>query len=450
MPRFSLDDFVSFRDDDDEDSSDSDDEEKEEVLSLSYTTDTFSSDSSSDSSDEEEEEERHPLGFGTTRLGLFNADSYTYNGIYVKPKNNYYDDDDDDGETDTDDLGAFFSPSFVPKMKKSQVVRGSNARETGVLLKHHYRTKTATTDYIYDHDDEMKGMLDGMDKIAYLVRVAKVVDESRSPVHINPPAAISTSTPSTKLQSLLRAAEEERMIQQTIQRKIEAERREILQKQKRDADLLLSLILRDQAAAGKILREEQRVEEARLEQIRVEQEEKDEENRRKRKEEERIIQLKQEKKEAELKKLQEQDAKEKEQQAIVQKHKEDREKAKAEKMKYVTTAKTMVSKLSTVRQQLEYFETSKEKHISKRRLQMKKIARGKMNTLSHDRVKVEQVTTTILQSIQANTNDDIQLRQQMESGNSGITKDMTRGARYLMDLIASTTIVRVQAEGFNG
>jgi hypothetical protein len=81
---------------------------------------------------------------------------------------------------------------------------------------------------------------------------------------------------------------------------------------------------------------------------------------------------------------------------------------------------------------------------------MKKVARGKMNTLSHEKEKVEIVTIQVVEALQTCAQEDMVLKQQMEAGDASITNEMTRGARYLMDLIASTVIVRVQAEGFNG
>jgi DUF4097 and DUF4098 domain-containing protein YvlB len=128
----------------------------------------------------------------------------------------------------------------------------------------------------------------------------------------------------------------------------------------------------------------------------------------------------------------------------------EREAMEKKKMEYVDKAKDYVEKLSQVRASLEIFETSKDKIISKRRLQMKKVARGKMNTLSHEKEKVEIVTIQVVEALQTCAQEDMVLKQQMEAGDASITNEMTRGARYLMDLIASTVIVRVQAEGFNG
>jgi hypothetical protein len=42
------------------------------------------------------------------------------------------------------------------------------------------------------------------------------------------------------------------------------------------------------------------------------------------------------------------------------------------------------------------------------------------------------------------------MKQALERKDPGVTPDMARGKRYLVDLLASNTIQRVQAEGFNG
>ena len=212
----------------------------------------------------------------------------------------------------------------------------------------------------------------------------------------------------------------------------------------------LALIQREQAHSNAIPAQERREEEEQLEEERLEREEKAQAKRDQEEEQERIAR-EAEREQAVIQQQQtEAVAKQQEQAEEVERKREEREQKRAKKTEYVTLAKKMVQKLDIVRAQIEFFETSKERSISKRRLQMKKVARGKMNTLSHDREKVLQVTGQVLEALKACTTEDLQMKQQMQQGNTAVTKDMTRGTRYLMDLIASTTIVRVQAEGFNG
>jgi hypothetical protein len=120
----------------------------------------------------------------------------------------------------------------------------------------------------------------------------------------------------------------------------------------------------------------------------------------------------------------------------------------AQKTEYVTKAKQKVAQLVQIRASIEPFDTSKA--VSKRRLQMKKIVRGKVNTLSEDAHKVQSVAVEVAQAIGAARTEDEQLRQRIQQGDPSVTPEMARGKRYLVDLVASNAIQRVQAEGFNG
>jgi hypothetical protein len=46
--------------------------------------------------------------------------------------------------------------------------------------------------------------------------------------------------------------------------------------------------------------------------------------------------------------------------------------------------------------------------------------------------------------------EDEDLKKQIEAGNNQIQPEMMRGKRYLLDLFASSIMLRVHAEGFNG
>jgi len=131
----------------------------------------------------------------------------------------------------------------------------------------------------------------------------------------------------------------------------------------------------------------------------------------------------------------------KEQQRIEQEQLERQ--AEAKKMDYVHQARALVVKLLKLRESVEPFETSKA--VGKRRLNMKKIVNGKVNTLSADPAKVHSVALEVVRAINAAKAEDEQMKE-----NPQATPEMTRGTRYLIDLIASSAIVRVQAEGFNG
>jgi hypothetical protein len=56
----------------------------------------------------------------------------------------------------------------------------------------------------------------------------------------------------------------------------------------------------------------------------------------------------------------------------------------------------------------------------------------------------------VSQAIGAARAEDENIKQQVEAGNRDLTPEMARGKRYLVDLLSSSVIKRVQAEGFNG
>lgn len=121
---------------------------------------------------------------------------------------------------------------------------------------------------------------------------------------------------------------------------------------------------------------------------------------------------------------------------------------------YVAAAQRLVSKLVLVRESVAPFETSKL--VSQRRLRMKKIVNGKVNTLSESVDKIRQVAHEVSDAIHQARQEDDQMKLQMQQAKAQqgqqqqVPPELGRGKRYLVDLLASSTIVRAQAEGFNG
>ena len=60
------------------------------------------------------------------------------------------------------------------------------------------------------------------------------------------------------------------------------------------------------------------------------------------------------------------------------------------------------------------------------------------------------MASEVSQAISEARSEDEGIKQALERGDAGYTADMARGKRYLVDLLASNVIQRVQAEGFNG
>lgn len=428
MTRFSLDDTSTFRD--------------QFTYSDDSSENTFSSTDDEDdaySVSDLEYEEPHPLGFGSTCFGLYSKDDMKHN----RNQNQRYDHQQNESilQMDEMDLVDFFKEPLIMSRAIS-----NNPTETGILVKHHQRRTR------FQDNSQTDDLVHRMDRIAILVKAASSVPAN---------AHLTVPKPTDKFQSLLQVAQEQRFLEQRAMEEMAIYSKQFLEKQRQDAEILLSLIKREEAQADMILRiermEEEKVmeeEKQEIERIREEQRLKDEEAKRAedirlgREEQAERDQLQLEE-QAERDKFQLEHRREQEREAKEAKRGE-REAREAKKTEYVAKAKKTVGKLDQVRASLEVFETSKESTISRRRLQMKKVARGKMNTLSHEKEKVEIVTGQVVQALQACTQDDLALEQQMQSGDASITREMTRGARYLMDLIAATVIVRVQAEGFNG
>jgi actin-related protein len=205
------------------------------------------------------------------------------------------------------------------------------------------------------------------------------------------------------------------------------------------AEALRSLLKRHHADAKIILtkEKEQKKKLQELQQAKLEQEEQ-EQARLDAKEQARLEE--QIAKEKQLHQLQEKQ--EQERKALLEKqHAQDA--AEAKKLEYVVKAKSLVADLVQLRASVEPFESSKA--VGKRRLQMKKVVKGKVNTLSTDPSKVQAVAMEVIQVIVDAKAEDEQMKK-----NPQATPEMSMGSRYLIDLLASTAMVRVQAEGFNG
>lgn len=122
--------------------------------------------------------------------------------------------------------------------------------------------------------------------------------------------------------------------------------------------------------------------------------------------------------------------------------------AEAAKTAYVTKAREQVENLKQLRAEVEPFD--KNKAISKRRMNMKKICRGRVNTISADVGKVQSVAAEVIAAIKAEKLQDDEMQSQLQQGVPNVTPDMAKGQKYFLDLLASSAVVRVQAEGFNG
>ena len=369
-----------------------------------------------DIDDDMEEEPLHPLGFGSNALGstgwigLEPPAASTNGAAFMSPGQSRY--SLDDFEFYSDDEGG---------EKENQSYLNEPQVQSYPPLSAYIDSSTAPTTALisYDHQTRDDSENDDMDKLSTLLMAACVVDETttRLPQQIVLPPWSQT----------------ERKIQQRVQ----VERQRIQQEQLEAANGLKSLLRQVERDAEKKLKQQQKEEaeaEELLRQQRLKQQQQDLADQ-KAHEEQRL-----------------KDEQRKERAAAMKKQEEDKikeAKAKeAQKTEYITKAKKYVQQLVAVRASIEPFEKSKA--VSKRRLQMKKIVRGKVNTLSEDAHKIRSVAQEVSQAIAQARAEDEQIKQAQQQQQPGVTPEMSRGKRYLVDLLASNAMERVQAESLTG
>lgn len=206
-------------------------------------------------------------------------------------------------------------------------------------------------------------------------------------------------------------------------------------KQNNESFLALKTILKaDHATAKKIIQAEKAQQKQLEDDARREQEALDDAKRKEDEEKERIRR----------------DAQEK--QAAKDKRKAEIEKQLAEKYAekyaFVTKAKTLMEDLVKQREIIQPFDTCKA--VSKRRMNMKRLCRGRVNTISADVQKIQTVSRELIESIKAEKEEDQKNKNMIDRGDPGVSSEMAKGCDYFVDLLASSIMVRIQAEGFNG
>ncbi|KAL3916838.1 MAG: hypothetical protein SGILL_004997 [Bacillariaceae sp.] len=390
-----------------------------------------------------EVEPSHPLGFasphGKTWISL---DPPTPSAVKAAIGRTTYGLFDSDSEDEDDRKENRHVQTFPPL---SSYVRAETAPTSALLsAERHSKSQNKTKSYpqiqsqqqqqedddlYYSGDDEDEH--DDNDIVLQLMKQPICSPAPKIPAAIK--EALSSPPPSQRSET-----------QRTIQSKVEEERRRIDAECRTNTDALKELVMKSEKEADVILKKKQafeaqlkREQAARDEQERQAQEARDAqaakaEQARKRQEELR----------------QQQDAQQERAQAAAdQKTREQAELAK-KKTEHVDRAKKLVRQLAQLRQSIQPFDENKA--VSKRRLGMKKIARGKLNTLSESAQKVQEVATEVSQAITVMRQDDKQVAEGIAGGQQGLTQDMTRGKRYFMDLLASNAMSRVQAETFSG
>ncbi|KAL3792804.1 hypothetical protein HJC23_002611 [Cyclotella cryptica] len=407
-------------DNDEDDSSYTSSSSDESSPQLLSTKDDDDDDSSSSSFDGEEPP--HPLGFeshgyGRTRFGL----SPLALGWRNVPRNRNYDDNAWDAPVRVTPLRSELSWNHLYHDGISRVA----------LFRDMDDSQTRRARRTMGEDD----MTDGMDRIANLLRAATVNDTTT-------PSSASASTTTivpydnSKLIQLAQACEHHLRHELPHQMsRLASDRSKSYQSA---IDGLMALLHAD---ADQVAQAEQRIH-ARSKQREKEREDAQLEIKRREEQEELA---RQEEREARRIRLQRDEEarrmREEEDLARLEQLKRAEEEAVQEaqlKNAHVARAKEIVTKLDRLRTRLGEFDASKT--VSKRRLAFKKIVNGKINTLSHDENKIKEVAALVVEAIQAAGRDD-------EQSSEEVSK---LGRHYLVDLLASNLIVRVQADGFNG
>lgn len=382
------------------------------------------------SDDELEEEPAHPIGFksplGRTWFSLDPPTQSQVNSAFGRTTYAWLDDSDseDDGAKENNvhvqsypPLSSYIRSDTVPTaalLSADRRVRNGRKSMRSVLL----LTDGEEEDELNYSDDEEEDN--------------KRRSEAPLSASVPPPipAAIKEALSSPTPSQVMRA-------EQFIQQKIQADRQRVDEECRRNTEILRKLVLKGEKEAAAKLKHHQDEEEK----IRQAQEARDEQYRQ--------VQATQDAQAAKVQKEKdEQDRKRQEERDAAAHRRQMADQEAKKKTEFVDKAKERVQYVTQVRNSIEPFEQNKA--VGKRRLGMKKIARGKLNTLSENADKIQQVAAEVSQAITQARQDDAAAKHALEQNQPGVTPDMKTGKRYLLDLIASNAMTRVQAETFSG
>lgn len=271
------------------------------------------------------------------------------------------------------------------------------------------------------YDDQKKD--EEMDKLAHLLRASVLVEDDTQ--HLR----------DKRQHQRILALQEETSAKQRIQQEMRAVQMRLDEEHKQAVAALQMLLQSNDRAAAEIRSAEQKVqEEEQAEQERLAKEhqewEKEEEAEQARLQERLVASI------AEERKVEQEDQVHREAEQI-------KLKKEAAATEHVSKANKLRAQLIELEKSVQAFETSSI--VSRRRLQMKKIVNGRVNTLAENVDKIGEVAAEVLAAISLARQEDAQAKEQ-----PGATPDMSLGKRYILNLLSTKVIVRVQAEGFNG
>ncbi|KAL7450072.1 hypothetical protein ACHAWC_002055, partial [Mediolabrus comicus] len=456
---------------DDDDTSDSEEESLTSENSETLYNDPAATQNDEDSEGEEEEEPPHPLGFvqklryGKTRFGPTMYDA-------VPPRTDIFNTEDEmawntllrvglrtggngrGGDGGSESNASYYerqqTQSFPPINTGGYHLKNNCGVSTDRLIRASKLTSASSS-----AQDEMRELLLGMDRIANLVRAANYVGDDKEHQQRTTSASISPYAQprsTSKLLQLAKACEQyqtttltSQMSQISTQRTRQYQQLHSTIQQLIQADISLANNAQERISSRQAIQdkleketrdklERERREVERLHQLELQKKHDEEEHQRAISEEKRIREMKR--------------------QEQVRHAEEEAEREVQTKYAFVKRAQSLISNLDSLRSSggggdnttntslLSQFD--KDKSVSKRRLQFKKVVNGKINTLSHECTKILDVGRIVSEAIVGAERDDAAAA---ASGGGGV---MTMGKKYLLDLLASNLIVRVQAGTFNG
>ncbi|CAB9527645.1 GLE1 RNA export mediator homolog (yeast) [Seminavis robusta] len=402
---------------------DSSSEEDDDAYTVTSEDDCRYSDSDEDDAillQAEEEEYPHPVGFPATAHPSWGRTRYCLDPSAESAEVIA----EEWGENNHKNKSYYYQHQYhhqsYPPLKTSYI--DPKTAPTWSLLR--YDAQQTRKQYIRQETDRE------MDQITQLLAAASMVDTAK----VQAMTVVPAKDPTTPLQILAATAHK-------IQAKMKEEKRRMQKEQLEAATALKQLLHQNQSNASKMIRhaEQQARAEEEAETARIQKVKEAEEAETAR------LRVKQEQETAEKERVQKEEADEAERTAERIRVKQQKEAAKTE---HIDKAKKLVAQLTQLRASIEPFEKSKA--VGKRRLNMKKVVRGKVNTLAENAEKIKSVAADVGVAIAAARAEDEECKKQIQAGNTQIPPEMTRGKRYLVDLLASSIMVRVQAEGFNG
>ena len=304
-----------------------------------------------------------------------------------------------------------------------------NTTPMRVLLKDAYMDGTNLDEEQFDDEDEdgLNGLFDTMQAIALSKPTSSIT-------------AIVPRLPSPQDPAYFNLGSKERQIHELV-----AQKGEKLNQENKVLSLRLKAYIDKQRhEAKRILAEREQLEREEQEQAANAAREKEAE--RQRQEQENAEKQRQD--ELTAKAAAEVEAKKKAEDEKEAQKKAEEDRHKKDELNFIEKAQKLVKQLDVLQQSVEPFDKSKP--MAKRRLTMKKIVNGRVNTLSEDVSKILAVASDVNQAIATARQDDATIKAQIEAGNPQYSTEMALGKRYFLDLLCSKVVVRVQAEGFNG